>query len=92
MLLQDGTQVAGIPVVGHGQVGAKIFNFYVKFDPNLHQAMLEVEDESVEPGIIVQEVQPGYKYGERLLRPSFVGVSKKKTPKNEKNEEKKDEE
>jgi len=63
-----------------------------KFDPNLHQAMLEVEDESVEPGIIVQEVQPGYKYGERLLRPSFVGVSKKKTPKNEKNEEKKDEE
>ena len=54
--------------------------------------MLEVEDESVEPGVIVQEVQPGYKYGERLLRPSFVGVSKKKTPKNEKNEEKKDEE
>ena len=54
-----------------------------KFDPNLHQAMLEIEDEKNEPGIIVQEIQPGYKFGERLLRPSFVGVSKKKTTKKE---------
>ena len=52
-----------------------------KFDPNLHQAMLEIEDSNVEPGMIVQEIQPGYMYGERLLRPSFVGVSKKKTEK-----------
>ena len=52
-----------------------------KFNPNLHQAMLEVEDSNFEPGIIVQEIQPGYMYGERLLRPSFVGVSKKKPEK-----------
>jgi len=57
-----------------------------QFDPNLHQAMLEVEDENKEPGTIVQEIQPGYMYGERLLRPSFVGVAKKKE---EKKEEKK---
>ena len=49
-----------------------------KFDPNSHQAMLEVEDDSVEPGIIVQEIQPGYMFGDRLLRPSLVGISKKK--------------
>ena len=49
-----------------------------KFDPNSHQAMLEVVDESVEPGTVVQEVQPGYMFGERLLRPSLVGISKKK--------------
>ena len=48
-----------------------------KFDPNLHQAMLEIEDDATEPGIVIQEVQPGYMYGERLLRPSFVGISKK---------------
>ena len=40
--------------------------------------MLEVVDESVEPGTVVQEVQPGYMFGERLLRPSLVGISKKK--------------
>ena len=49
-----------------------------KFDPNIHQAMLEVEDDSLEPGLIVQEIQPGYMFQERLLRPSFVAVSKKK--------------
>lgn len=52
-----------------------------KFDPNLHQAMLEVEEDKVEPGTIVQEIQPGYMFGDRLLRPSFVGVAKKKSPK-----------
>ena len=58
-----------------------------KFDPNLHQAMLEIENENEEPGTIMQEIQPGYMFGERLLRPSFVAVSKKKTPVNkEKNE------
>jgi|TARA_B110000438_G_C15730032_1_gene613814 molecular chaperone GrpE len=59
-----------------------------KFDPNLHQAMLEVEDEHSDAGIIVQEIQAGYMYGDRLLRPSFVGVSKKKTQKNDEKSEK----
>ncbi len=49
-----------------------------KFDPNLHQAMLEIENDSHQPGVIMQEIQPGYMYKERLLRPSFVAVSKKK--------------
>jgi molecular chaperone GrpE len=60
-----------------------------KFDPNNHQAMLEMEDENVEPGIVLQEIQPGYFFKDRLLRPSFVAVSKKKVPKNDENEEKK---
>ena len=55
-----------------------------KFDPNFHQAMLEVEDNTKEPGIVVQEIQKGYMMKERLLRPSMVGVTKKR----EKNEEK----
>jgi len=50
-----------------------------KFDPNLHQAMLEVENNDEKPGTVIQEMQPGYMYRERLLRPSFVAVSKKKT-------------
>ncbi len=50
-----------------------------KFDPNFHQAMTEMEDEKVEPGTIVQEMLPGYMFGDRLLRPSLVAVSKKKT-------------
>ena len=54
-------------------------------DPNFHQAMLEIEDEKVEPGTIIQEIQPGFMFGERLLRPSFVGISKKKGDKNDKN-------
>ncbi len=55
------------------------------FDPNFHQAMLEVEDDSVEPGTIIQEIQSGFMFGKRLLRPSFVGISKKKGEKNDKN-------
>ncbi len=47
-----------------------------KFDPNFHQAMMEVEDIKKVPGTIVQEIQPGYMFGERLLRPSMVAVSK----------------
>src|ERR1700759_4097169 len=47
-----------------------------KFDPNFHQAMYEVPDASVPAGSIVQVVQPGYKIGERVLRPALVGVSK----------------
>ena len=68
----------------------KINTSQQKFDPNLHQAMLEIEDEKLEPGTIVQEIQAGYMYGERLLRPSFVGVSKKKVEKNVEKEVKKD--
>ena len=48
-----------------------------KLDPNLHQAMMEIEDDSKEPGIIVQEIQKGFLMKDRLLRPSLVGVSKK---------------
>jgi len=48
-----------------------------KFDPNFHQAMLEVEDSSKDSGIVVQEIQKGYMMKERLLRPSMVGVTKK---------------
>ena len=58
-----------------------------KFDPNFHQAMTEMEDDKVEPGTIVQEMLPGYMFGNRLLRPSLVAVSKKKAQ----NEEKKPE-
>ena len=52
-----------------------------KFDPNFHQAMLEIEDDSKDSGIVVQEIQPGYMLSDRLLRPSFVGISKKKSSK-----------
>ena len=48
-----------------------------KLDPNLHQAMMEVEDDTKEPGTIVQEIQKGFMMKDRLLRPSLVGVSKK---------------
>tara|TARA_Y100001958_G_C20997460_1_gene382626 strand:+ start:117 stop:707 length:591 start_codon:yes stop_codon:yes gene_type:complete len=59
------------------------------FDPNLHQAMAEIEDNNFKPGDVVQEIQPGYMLGERLLRPALVGVAKKKDSKNEEKEEKK---
>ena len=61
-----------------------------KFDPNLHQAMTEIEDEKSEAGTIVQEIQPGYMLGERLLRPALVGVAKKKNSKIEEKKEKKE--
>ena len=60
-----------------------------KFDPNLHQAMLEIENETEEPGTVMQEIQPCYMFGERLLRPSFVAVSKKKTTVNKEKNNKK---
>ena len=62
-----------------------------KFDPNLHQAMAEIEDDKSEVGSIVQEIQSGYMLGERLLRPALVGVAKRKNPKNEEKKEKKEE-
>ena len=60
-----------------------------KFDPNLHQAMTEIEDSDVEPGTVIQEIQAGYMFGERLLRPALVAVAKKKTSKNDVKNEKK---
>ena len=64
----------------------KIESLGNKFDPNLHQAMTEIEDDNAEPGIIVQEIQPGYMLGERLLRPALVGVAKKKNSKKQEKE------
>ena len=61
-----------------------------KLDPNFHQAMMDVEDDTKEPGTIVQEIQKGFMMKDRLLRPSLVGVSKKKTEE-EGDEDQKDE-
>ena len=60
-----------------------------KFDPNLHQAMTEIEDDQSEVGTVVQEIQNGYMLGDRLLRPALVAVAKKKKPKNEEKKEEK---
>ena len=60
-----------------------------KFDPNLHQAMIEIPDNKCEAGTIIQEIQSGYMLGDRLLRPALVGVAKEETSKNEENKEKK---
>ncbi len=60
-----------------------------RLDPNLHQAMMEIEDNTKEPGTIIQEIQKGFMMKDRLLRPSLVGVSKKKEEK-EIEEDKKD--
>ena len=68
-----------------------------KFDPNFHQAMLELEDNTKDAGTVVQEIQKGFMMKDRLLRPSLVGVTKKReesaenTKKEEKNTEKKEE-
>lgn len=58
-----------------------------KLDPNYHQAMMEIEDDSKDPGTIIKEIQKGFLLKDRLLRPSLVGVSKKPSKKEEKNEE-----
>ena len=55
----------------------KINSMNEKFDPNLHQAMMEVERDDLDEGIVVQEIQTGYMMHDRLLRPAMVGVSKK---------------
>ena len=68
----------------------KINTIGKKFDPNLHQAMAEIEDNSVEVGSVVQEIQPGYMLGERLLRPALVGVSKKSEADKQAKDEKKE--
>ena len=61
-----------------------------KLDPNLHQAMMEIEDDKKEPGTIIQEIQKGFMMNDRLLRPSLVGVSKTNENKNQKSEENKE--
>ena len=61
-----------------------------KLDPNLHQAMMEIEDDQKEPGTIVQEVQKGFMIKDRLLRPSLVAVSKQTEKKDKKDEENKE--
>ena len=61
-----------------------------KLNPNLHQAMMEIEDDQKEPGTIVQEVQKGFMIKDRLLRPSLVGVSKKTENKDDKSKENKE--
>ena len=61
-----------------------------KFDPNSHQAMSEIENDKVDSGTILQEIQAGYMLGERLLRPALVSVAKKKSSKDQENKDKKD--
>ena len=56
---------------------SKINSMNEKFDPNLHQAMMEVERDDLDEGIVVQEIQIGYMMHDRMLRPAMVGVSKK---------------
>ena len=65
----------------------KIDSLNEKFDHNLHQAMMEIENDELDPGTIVQELIPGYTLHDRLLRPAMVGVSKK-SKKNEDNADK----
>ena len=55
----------------------KIDSVNKKFDPNLHQAMMEIEDDNLDEGLVIQEIQTGYMMHDRLLRPAMVGVSKK---------------
>ena len=58
-----------------------------RLDPNLHQAMMEIEDDQKETGTIIQEIQKGFTIKDRLLRPSLVGVSKKSQNNNEKDQQ-----
>ena len=69
----------------------KIVALGKKFDPNIHQAMAEIEDDNSEVGIIIQEIQAGYMLSDRLLRPALVGVAKRKNSKIHEKEEKKEE-
>ena len=69
----------------------KILATNKKFDPNFHQAMSELDDDEKEPGTILHVIQDGYMFGERLLRPALVSVSKKKANKDQENKDKKKE-
>ena len=66
----------------------KIDSLNKKFDPNLHQAMMEIENNDLDEGVVVQVIQTGYMMHDRLLRPAMVGVSKKSQKVNEKEDEK----
>ena len=66
----------------------KIVAIGKKFDPNIHQAMAEIEDDNSEVGIIIQEIQAGYMLSDRLLRPALVGVAKRKFKKSMKKRKK----
>ena len=69
----------------------KINTLNKNFDPNLHQAMMEIENNDLDEGVVVQEIQTGYMMHDRLLRPAMVGVSKKPiTGKTKKTKEKTD--
>ena len=68
----------------------KIITINKKFDPNIHQAMSEIDDENAETGTVLQEIQAGYMFGERLLRPALVIIAKKNTAKNEETKDKKE--
>ena len=61
-----------------------------KLDPNFHQSMMEIEDDQKEAGTIVQEIQKGFIIKDRLLRPALVGVSKKSSNIEQKDEENKE--
>ena len=61
-----------------------------KLDPNFHQAMMEIEDDQKEAGVIIQEIQKGFTMKDRLLRPALVGVSKKTNSEIKKGEENKE--
>ena len=58
-----------------------------KLDTNIHQAMMEIEDDSKDPGTIVKEIQKGFMMKDRLLRPSLVGVAKKSSKKFDKKDD-----
>ena len=62
-----------------------------RFDPNMHQAITEIEDDKSDAGTIIQEIQSGYMLGDRLLRPALVGVTKRKNSKNDEKKDKKEE-
>ena len=64
-----------------------IDSLHKKLDPNFHQAMMEIEDDTKEPGTIIQEIQKGFTIKDRLLRPALVGVSKKVIKKEQKTDE-----
>ena len=77
-------KVIGIDLIAQSVVSTfekigikKIESLNEKFDHNLHQEMMEIENDDLEPGTIVQELIPGYTLHDRLLRPAMVGVSKK---------------
>ena len=79
-----------ISIFGKNRI-KKIETTNKKFDPNLHQAMSEIEDEKADSGSILHEIQAGYMLGDRLLRPALVSVAKKKSSKDHENKDKKEE-